>query len=373
MCVVAGACAKTSGSSDPSAPAGSGRGGGAGGGPVPVSTTHVVEKSVPLTVETVGSIEAYSTVEVRPQVSGLLTGVLFAEGSDVAEGQALFAIDAKPFEVALQQAQATLTKDQAQAKNAQTLLKRNTELLKNGLVSQSDYDTVASNAAALEAATSVDQGQVDNAKLQLAYTKIAAPVSGRTGALLVHQGSLVRTTDTTPLVVINQIAPIRASFAVPGADLAAIRAGQAAAPLHTEVKPAGSDTGATSGEVSFVDNTVDPATGTIKLKATFKNGDRRLWPGELVEVTLQLANDPHAIVVPTAAVQNGQQGQYVYVVGPDRTVAMRPVKIARTSGSDSVVTTGLKTGEEVVTDGQLRLTPGVKIAVKPPIGQKAVS
>lgn len=376
LALLGASCGRTTAQSDQAA-AGAGRGGRGGGpgggetGPIPVSTTRAVEKAVPLTVRTVGSGEAFSSVEVRPQVSGLLTSVLFAEGEDVAEGQVLFTIDPKPFQVALQQAEATLAKDQAQAGNAQAILNRNTELLKNGLVSQSDYDTVKTNAEALEAATKVDQAQVDNAKLQLAYTKISAPISGRTGALLVHQGSLVRTSDATPLVVINQITPIRAVFAVPGQYLAQIRTGQAEAPLLAEARPAGSAGLSVPGTLSFVDNAVDASTGTIKLKATFKNDDRRLWPGELVEVTLRLSLDPHAIVVPTTAVQNSQQGQFVYVVAGDRTVAMRPVKVSRTNGDDAVVSDGLKSGEEVVTDGQLRLTPGAKVTVKPAVGQKA--
>jgi len=369
---VSGAC--SSGAEAPAqAPAGGGRGGRGGGEAVPVSTAHVLEKSVPLTVQTVGNIEAFTTVELRAQISGPVVAVLFAEGDEVRAGQPMFRIDARPFEVALQQAQAQLAKDQGQARTAHATLDRNTEMLNRGLLSKADYDTSAAAAAAIDGTVRVDQVQIDNAKLQLSYTEIAAPVAGRTGALMVHQGSMVRTADTLPLVVINQITPIRATFAVPGQYLGQVRSGHSASALQVQARAAGTDDAPSSGPVTFVDNSVDPGTGTIRLKATFPNADRRLWPGELVEVELRLSVDAHAIVVPTAAVQNGQQGQYVFVVQNDRTVVVRPVKVVRTRGDDAVVSDGLKTGEEVVTDGQLRLTPGAKITVKPPVVQKATS
>ncbi|HUL71996.1 MAG TPA: efflux RND transporter periplasmic adaptor subunit [Vicinamibacterales bacterium] len=342
-----------------------GRGGGRGGdaGAVPVLTAHAVLKAVPVDVTTIGSGEAFTTVEVRAQVTGQLTGVEFTDGQDVEKGQLLFTIDPRPFEVAVQQAQATLQKDIALAKNNEAVRARYDDLNKRGLISQSDYDTAASTAASSAATVEADKAALDSARLQLQYTKIMAPLSGRTGALLVHQGSLVRSTDTTPLVVINQIAPIRVVFAVPGQYLAAIRENQARSPLATEAVPPGAASPSV-GQLSFIDNAIDTTTGTIKLKATFPNASRQIWPGALVQVRLRLSVDPHAIVVPTSAIQNGQQGQFVFIVNSDQTVALRPVKVARTNGDDAIVSAGVQAGEEVVTDGQLRLVPGSKISRK---------
>jgi multidrug efflux system membrane fusion protein len=295
--------------------------------------------------------------------------VNFTEGQDVTAGQLLFTIDPRPFELAVRQAEATLGKDTGQSKTAEAQRTRYTNLLKNGLVSQSDFDTIAAQANALLSAISGDTVLVENAKLQLQYTRIAAPISGRTGALQVHQGSLVRTGDVAPLVVINQLTPVRVTFSLPASTLPQIRAGQARGPLQTEATATG-DTGdtVTTGSLTFIDNAVDPTTAAIKLKATFANQDRKLWPGEFVQVRLRLAVDAHAIVVPASAVQNGTQGQFVYVVAPNKTVALKVVKVGRSDGDNVVIVEGLQAGEEVVTDGQLRLTPGARISVKPAIG-----
>ncbi len=358
-----GSCSRTNTAAD--AQASSGRGGGRGdSGAVPVTTAQAVEKSVPVVVTTIGTGEALSTVEIRAQVAGQLTSVQFTEGQDVEQGQLLFTIDSRPFEVAVSQAEASLAKDEAQAKNTEIMRARNEDLFKRELLSRSDYDTSVSTATSAAATVLADKAAIESAKLQLQYTKIVAPVTGRTGALLVHQGSLVRSTDVSPLVIINQIAPIRVAFAVPGQHLATIRAGQAKAPLQAEARTPGGSTAVATGSVSFIDNTIDTTTGTIKLKATFPNTHHELWPGALVEIRLRLSEDPHAIVVPASAVQNGQQGQFVFVVAADRTVSMRPVTVARSDEQDAVVSSGLKAGEEVVTDGQLRLVPGSHITAK---------
>jgi multidrug efflux system membrane fusion protein len=335
-----------------------------------VSVAPVREAAVPLDVITVGTAEAESTVDVRPQVSGQLVGVHFIEGRDVERGDLLFTIDPRPFELALKQAQATLERNAAQAKNLETIRARQEDLLKRGLLSQADYDTAATSVASVNATLEGDRTSVETAKLNLQYTKITAPVSGRAGALQVHQGALVRTQDTAPLVTINQLAPIRVSFAVPGQYLPQVRAGQAASSLLVTAHPQGTDPdlGQAIGRLSFIDNAIDTATGTIRLKATFPNQARTLWPGQILEVSLRLSVDPRAVAVPTAAVQNGQQGQFVFVVGADNTVAVRPVTISRTRGDIAVVTKGLQPGENVVTDGQLRLQPGSTISVKPPTG-----
>jgi membrane fusion protein, multidrug efflux system len=358
-------------SADPGSEPGPGngaRGAGRGDAPVPVTIATVVQKTVPLEVTTVGSGEPDTTVEVRAQVNGQLTDVHFTEGADVTAGQLLFTIDARPFEAAVKQAEAVLARDTTTAKNLEATRVRHAGLLKGGLMAQADYDATSTAAAAAAAALDADRALLDNAKLQLQYTKIVAPMAGRTGALQVHPGALVRANDTAALVVINRLSPIRVSFAVPSQYLSQIRSGQARAPLVVRARPqgtAGSGSGIEStGTLSFVDNAVDTSTDTIRLKATFTNDRRQLWPGQIVEVTLRLAEEPNAVVVPTTAIQNGQQGQFVFVVNEDKTVAVRPVKVSRTRGEDAIVASGLQMGETVVTDGQLRLLPGSKIAPK---------
>jgi multidrug efflux system membrane fusion protein len=361
--LLATACAR--GGASPAA--GGGREGGAGRGGaaavVPVTVGTVVQKPMAVKVRAVGNVEASSTVEVRSQVTGELQQVAFTEGQDVTAGQLLFLIDPRSFEAAVQQAQATLTRDTAQAKNIEAQRARLANLLQRGLVPQSDYDTIATSAATSQAAMAADQAALESAKLQLDRTRIVAPVSGRTGALLAHQGSIVRTTDGSPLVVINQIAPAYVSFAVPARLLPQIRRGLSS--LVAEAMAADSADAPSSGHVTFVDNAVDPATDTIRLKATFPNVDHRLWPGAFVDITLRLSVDSNALVVPTIAVQPGQQGSFVYLVKADQTVEARPVTIAWVDGDDSVVTSGLAAGDTVVTDGQLRLAPGARISVKP--------
>ncbi|HVQ40972.1 MAG TPA: efflux RND transporter periplasmic adaptor subunit [Vicinamibacterales bacterium] len=361
------AAASCSGAAPGSETPGTGRGAGRGDAAVPVAVAAVREAAVPLDVVTVGTAEAESTVDVRPQITGQLIGVHFTEGRDVERGQLMFTIDPRPFELALRQAQASLDRNTAQAKNLEATRTRQEDLLKRGLISQADYDTAATSVASVNATLEGDRTSVETAKLNLQYTKIAAPVSGRAGALQVHQGALLRTQDTSPLVTINQLAPIRVSFAVPGQYLSQVRAGQSLSELLVTAHPQGADPGAGEaiGRLSFVDNAIDTATGTIRLKATFPNQSRQLWPGQILEVSLRLSVDARAVAVPTAAVQNGQQGQFVFVVGADNTVAVRPVTIARTRGDLAVVAKGLQPGENVVTDGQLRLLPGSKISVKP--------
>jgi len=328
---------------------------------VPVSTAVVVTKPMPVTVAAVGAAESISSVQIHAQVTGQLRDIHFAEGQDVAKGQLLFELDSRPFELALAQAQAVLAKDAAQNTNAQQEIARYKALVDRGLISHEQYESVAATAAAAEATTGADRSAVDTARLNFQYTRIAAPVSGRAGALMVHVGDLVRANDTMPMVTINQMAPINVGFAVPGKLLDDIRHYQAAAPLRVEVVPARADESHPSGRVTFIDNQVDPATGTIKLKALFDNANRLLWPGEFVNVNLQLTTDANAVVAPAAAVQTSQKGQYVYVVKEDQTVDMRSVMVERTAGADAVIASGLEPGETVVTDGQLRLTPGAHV------------
>jgi multidrug efflux system membrane fusion protein len=338
-----------------------------------------------------------ATVQIRAQVTGQLSAVHFTEGQEVKKGDPLFTLDARPFEAALQQAQAVLARDTAQAKNAQSQRARYEDLFKRGLIARDQYETQIATANALESTLAADQAQIENARLNLQYARIVAPISGRTGSLNVHQGDLVRANDTTPMVVINQVAPIYVTFSVPGRYLPDIRRYQAQQPLKIEarIQPAGTpgapqvappnpgsapatdgNDGATSalpprapasitiesGAVSFIDNSVDPTTGTIRMKGTFGNADHALWPGLFVQVNLILRTDPNAIVVPSVAVQTSQSGQFVYVVKPeDRTAELRNVTVERQQGDDSIISHGLRAGEEVVTDGQLRLNPGSRV------------
>jgi multidrug efflux system membrane fusion protein len=367
--LVVSSCSRAPEGAAPDAAAGKGKAGrGRGDTAVPVTTTRAQEMAVPVYLQAVGNVEAESTVDVRPQVTGPLLSVHFTEGQDVEKGQLLFTIDPRPFELALRQAETQLAKDSGQSKTAENQRARYASLSKSGLVSQEQFDTVSAQANSLQGTLAADQVQIDNAKMQLQYTKILAPMSGRTGALQVHPGSQVRTADAAPMVVINQIRPVRVTFSVPASHLPAIRSGQARGALATEAFASGdgADT-ASSGKLSFIDNAVDPTTSGIKLKATFPNNDRKLWPGEFVQVRLRVSIDSNVIVVPASAVQNGPKGQYVYIVA-DGTAALRPVKVSRSEGHNVVISEGIRPGEEVVTDGQLRLTPGVKVAIKPAIG-----
>ena len=391
----AASAATTPGAAGSGGRAGGGGGRRGGGGPVPVVTAKVEKRSVPVTIPAVGTAEALSTVQVRAQVTGQLSAVLFAEGQEVRKGQLLFTIDPRPFEAALRQAEAVLARDSATARNAEQQLARFEDLFKRGLIPRDQYETQRASKESLEATLAADRAAVENAKLNLAYTRIAAPMAGRTGALGIHVGDLVRANDATPLVVINQVSPIYVTFAVPGRYLGEIRRYQsqkplvvtargqapvapgAQAPAPIEQTPTlGRDVapgqGATMpakpglvehGRVTFIDNTVDPSTGTIKLKGTFQNGSQGLWPGLFVQVTLNLTDEQGAIVVPGTAVQPSASGQYVYVVKGDRTVEVRPVTVARQFNEDMIIEHGLAEGEEVVTDGQLRLTPGAQVSI----------
>jgi membrane fusion protein, multidrug efflux system len=340
---------------------------------VPVTVDHVVEKVMPLDVNVVGTAEAFSTVAVRAQVTGELKDVNFNQGDDVEAGQVLFTLDHRPLEAALNQAEANLARDTAQAANAKVIAQRMDDLVERGVGTREQRDTARTTAAALDASVGANRAAVENAKVQLQYATIRAPISGRTGALMVHAGNLVRANDQTPLVVINQVSPIYVSFGVPEALLPELRRYMAQRELAVEALPPNEEVAPAAGSISFVDNQVDQTTGTIRIKATFPNANRRLWPGQFVNVRVRLTTDPHAIVVPSVAVQAGPEGRYVYVVKGDKTVEMRHVVVARTAGSETVLKEGVKPGETVVTDGQLRLVPGSRISIKGGTTEKADS
>src|ERR1043166_3295136 len=345
--------------------AGSGQGGrggrGAGGGDVPVTIARVTQESVPLVVQGIGTVIAASTVAVRAQITGELTSVNFKEGDDVKKGQLLVTLDKRPLEAALNQAKATLDRDQANLANAKAMSARQQDLLQRGIATREQAETARAAAEALDATVAADRANVDNAKVQLDYATITSPLDGRTGLLQVHPGNLVRANDTTPIITINKITPVYVSFALPEAQLPALKRYMAQGELPVTAQ-APNDAGPPSvGKITFIDNAVDVTTGTIKVQGTFPNTDVRLWPGQFVNVTVTLTSDPNAIVVPSLAVQTGQQGTYVFVVKPDQTAELRSVTVARTSGDRSVIASGLQPGETVVTDGQLRLVPGSRV------------
>jgi multidrug efflux system membrane fusion protein len=341
-----------------------GRGGGGQAQGVPVTAATVVQKPMPIDIQVIGTAEPYTTVAVHAQITGQLTSVSFKEGDDVKKGQLLFTLDRRPLEGALRQAQAVLERDSAQAVNAKSQAQRYRDLAQRGIATREQVDQISANAAAIEATLGADRAAVEGAKVQLTYATIAAPSAGRTGALMVHEGNLVRANDTTPLVVINQVSPIYVTFGIPEAQLPDLKRYMAKGSLHVEARSPTDSGPASTGRITFVDNAVDQTTGTIKVKGTFANTDHRLWPGQFVNVVVTLTTDPTAIVVPATAVQNGQQGTYTFVVKPDQTVELRPVAVARSNGTESVMASGLKPGETVVTDGQLRLVPGARVSIK---------
>ncbi|HXD17056.1 MAG TPA: efflux RND transporter periplasmic adaptor subunit [Vicinamibacterales bacterium] len=328
-----------------------------------VTVAPVVKKAMPLDIRVIGTAEAESTVAVHAQITGAITSVNFTEGDDVAEGQVLFTLDRRPLEATLLQVKANLARDMAQAEDARTQAARYQTLAGRGLVSGQEVQAKSTAATALDATVQADRAAVENATVQLEYATIKAPISGRTGALIVHPGNLVRANDATPLVVINRIAPINVSFGIPEGQLPAFKRYLAERSLRVEAN-APTESVPSMGMITFIDNAVDPSTGTIKIKGSFPNGDRRLWPGQFVNVVVTLKTDPAAVVVPTAAIQAGQQGDFAFVVKPDQTVDLRNVTVDRTAGTESVIREGLTPGETVITDGQLRLVAGSHIKVK---------
>jgi membrane fusion protein, multidrug efflux system len=358
------AAACSGGEAAPSTPpAGGGRGGGQGQA-VPVTATAAQQKPVPLDVTAIGTVIAASTVAVRAQITGELMQVHFDEGDEVKQGQVLFTLDKRPFEAALAQADAQLQKDQAQLANAKAQAARYQDLAQRGIATREQVDQMTTQAAALEGTVAADRANIQSAKVQLDYATIDAPISGRTGLLQVHKGNLVRANDTAPIVSINRITPVYVSFAVPESMLPQFKKYMAAGTIRVEAKAPTDDGPPSVGKIDFIDIAVDATSGTIKVKGTFPNSDRRLTPGQFVNVKVTLTTDPHATVVPSVAVQSGQQGTFVYVIKDDKTVEMRPVTIARTHGDDSIVATGVKPGESIVTDGQLRLVPGSRVSIK---------
>lgn len=385
----------------------------------PVILGTVIQKTVPVQLRTIGNVQAYSNVIVKSQIGGELVRVHFIEGQDVKRGDLLFTIDPRSYEAALKQAQANLERDIAQvkqaeanlaksiaqvkqaeadlardiakAKNAEEEARRYEFLIEKGVVAREQYDRIRTNADALEATVRADRAAlenaeaavrasraalenagasvhasraaVENAKVQLGYCFIRSPIDGRTGSLIVQQGTIIKANDID-IVVINQITPIYVSFSVPEQYLTVIKKYMTKEKLKVEAIAPNEKGRPEEGFITFIDNAVDKATGTIRLKGTFVNKERNLWPGQFVNVVLTLTTQPNAVVVPSQAIQTGQQGQYVFVVKPDFSVESRPVVVGRVVDNETVIEKGLEAGERVVTDGQLRLYPGARVEIK---------
>ena len=351
----------------------SGQGGTRGGGrsrgeAVPVMVATAVQKAVPVQIRAVGNVEPYATVSIKSQVTGVLQKAHFREGQDVKNGQLLFTIDPRPLEAALKQAEAALARDSAQLLNLREQVRRYADLVEKQYVSREQYDQIKANGDAAEAVVEADKAAVDNAKVQLSYCYIYSPVNGRVGSLLINEGNLIRLNDGAPLVVINQINPINVTFAVPEQHLADLKRHMASGKLKTDARFPSDEGRPEQGVLAFVDNAVDRSTGTIKLKAEFANQERRLWPGQFVNVALTLATQADAVVIPAEAVQVGQDGQHVFVVKEDKRVEVRPVTIGTTSEGIAIITKGLAVGEQVVREGQFLLGPESRVDIKNPNG-----
>jgi membrane fusion protein, multidrug efflux system len=330
--------------------------------PPPVIVGHAVRRTVPVALQGIGNVESVASVAVRSRVAGQILKVHIADGADVAEGQVLFTIDSAPYRNALAQSEAQLARDSALLDKAQHDAARYEKLVEKEYVTREQYESATSQAASLAATIQSDQAAVKDASLSLSYCTIAAPISGRAGSINLRAGNLVKINDDPPLVTILKVEPVFVTFSLPEKYLGEVRAHAASAPLRVRAKSRGDSGQEHGGSLTFIDNAVDTTTGTIRLKAEFPNKDRGLWPGQFVEVELVLSEQKDALIVPTTAIQVGQQGSYVFVVAADGTAQMRPVVVDRAIGDDTVLASGLDGGETVITDGQIRVVPGGKVA-----------
>jgi len=338
---------------------------GAGGRPAaPVVVAGVEQRDIPVQISAIGNVEAYQTVFIRSQVNGQIEKIFFKEGEDVREGQVLFQLDKRPFQADLEKAIGQMKHDQAQAENSRVQSERYSELETHGVVSHEQADQMRTQSKADASAVEADKAAVDAARVQLQYTDICAPINARAGALMINLGNLVKANDTPYLVQLNQVTPIYVTFSVPEANLDRVRQRFTSGQLKVLAYPKGQSDSPAEGRLTFIDNGVDMTTGMFKLKGTFQNKDRRLWPGQFVDVALELSTQKNAVVVPTKAIQIGQQGEYVYVVRADSTAELRPVKTAGTYQNLTLVSDGLKTGEHVIVNGQLRVAPNAKVMVQ---------
>ncbi len=330
----------------------------------PVTVAPVVQGPFEVRAHTIGTVSIDATVQVKSQVDGRIMEATFSEGQMVHKGDLLFRLDPSLFQAQLKQSEAALARDQAQLANAQSDLKRFTDLAKKGFATAQQEDTAAAQAKVLSASIAADAAAIDIAKLQLSYTEISSPLDGKTGRILVRPGNLVKANDTNALVVINQLQPIAVSFSLPQQNLPALQHRMAKGKLKVSVAIPGDQHPPMQANIDFINNAVDATTGTIALKASLDNADLRLVPGQLVDLTILLQTIDDALTVPIEAINQGQTGQYVYRLMADGTVAASPVKVAYEDAGRAVLSEGVKPGDKVVTDGQLRLAPGVKVEVK---------
>lgn len=332
--------------------------------PAPVMVAKTVRRTVPLQIREIGTVEAFASIAIKARVEGNLVAIHFTEGDYVRKGQPLFTIDPRPYEAALRQAEANLARDQANSTQALADERRYAYLLKKGVGSRQQFDQAYANSASLAAATAADRAAVESARLNLQYTDIRSPIDGRTGSLQNHVGDLIKADADTPMVTIDQVRPIYVDFSIPERDLAEVRTAQEARQLEVDARIPGAQAASAHGLLAFIDNSVDKTTGTIALKALFANENRRLWPGQFVNATLTLRRIPNAVLVPTQALQTGQHGAFVYVIGADLKATPRPVATGPAIGDETVIARGLEGGETVVIDGQIRLMPGARVRIR---------
>lgn len=330
--------------------------------PIPVLVAQAERRDVPIYLEGLGTVAAYATVTVRPRVEGRLDAVLFREGQSVRRGDVLAQIDPRPFQIQLQQAQALVARDRAQAGVGRTTFERARSLVEQNLIARQEFDTARGTFEQLQAAVRADEAQVANARLSLDYARVTSPIDGVTGLRLIDAGNVVRTTDG--IVVVTQIDPIAVMFQLPQDELPRVAERMAQGALPVEVYSRDGDTRIATGELAVIDNQINVATATARLKAVFPNPERRLWPSQFVKTRLLVNTRRGALVIPAAAVQHGPQGVFVYVVGADGRVASRPVRVERTEGESAILTEGINPGEQVVTEGQNRLRPGARAQVR---------
>jgi len=327
---------------------------------VPVVVSKAGRSSFPVELRAIGTGQAFKTVSVESQVAGIVKEVHYRQGQLIHQGDLLITLDKSPLLAALAQAEAALARDKAQAQLSQAELKRYSELDKQGIISKQQYEQSLASSAAMQATVQADEAAIQTAKIELSYCSVYAPINGVAGAQLVYPGATVKANDLPVLVVINQVSPIYVDFAVPQQYLGSIKSFMARSHLGVQATPPG-DSVAEKGILTFVNNTVDPSTGTIHLLASFPNTDQRLWPGQFSNVLLRLNEEQNILVVPSQAVQTGQQGDYVFVTKPDMTVDVRQVKVGQSVNNQTQVLQGLADGESVVIDGQVRLVPGTKV------------
>ena len=330
----------------------------------PVAVSAAVQQTVPVRLQAIGNVEAFSTVAVKSRVDGQILEVHFQEGKEVTKGEVIFRIDPRPFEAALRQAEAQALRDVASRDQAASQERRYQELLDKNFVSKDAYAQYRTNAQTAEATSKATQAALENAKLNLEYTVIRSPIDGYVGRALLQAGNMVKANDTLPLVVINQVKPVYVNFAIPEQELPTVRDLMRRNPLAVDVAASGTDKSLASGRIAFLDNAVDQSTGTIKVRAVFDNADVALWPGQFVTVRVKLYDQENAILVPSRALQTGPDGQFVYVIKPDMTAEVRKVVAGRTDGDMTVIAEGsVAKGEKVVVRGALRLAPGATVTV----------